>query len=361
MPTFYQSPLFCWLILPLLLLTAGCSTSSQVETSPVVSDEDDLRGALLTYLRHPRFAHDDFCEQAFGIQAKMERYDRAAGEIYFSTDSASFLEGKHLGLCANVADITFGERRGKYQVLDKWVNSQDDRVLMRIPAEKLRVDTTRALHKDFGDIRYTLSMKELLGFSRSTALYNGPVLAEYTPDPATEPVAIANHCATITPFGEPSLQRLVDQLTAGASSQEAKAQALLDFVTNEIGYTGLGGMEIFFRPNEVIFSQKADCSGKTVLYASLLEQAKIPYMLVYLPSHICVAVQGDFPTTNDMHFTHEGIQYTIAETTAEGFVIGESLLQMPITEDTFEFLQYPGKRTRLYDLAEKDSLPFLKG
>ena len=60
-----------------------------------------------------------------------------------------------------------------------------------------------------------------------------------------------------------------------ANNREAKIQRLVDFVSNEIQYDyseAVGGRETLKRPNEVLFTRSGDCSNKTILLASLLEQ-----------------------------------------------------------------------------------------
>ena len=192
-------------------------------------------------------------------------------------------------------------------------------------------------------------------------MFNGPVIAQTNDlDPHGRNYTVANHCATIALGGEPSFHRLAHQIVDSTSRPAEQAQQLLDFVTWQIDYTGDGGMEIFRRPTEVLLSQLADCSGKTVLYASLLEQIDYPYLLVYFPLHIALALPGDFSSKNGMHFEHEGETYFFAETTSKGFLIGLSYFSPPLSEENIDFIQYPGRATRLYDVTNQDSLEFVK-
>ena len=76
----------------------------------------------------------------------------------------------------------------------------------------------------------------------------------------------------------------------------------------------------------------SDCSGKIILYASLLEQTNTDYRLIYMDDHIAVAVEGDYSDRNELDFNLGDKTYSIAETTANGFQIGASMLNMNIAD-----------------------------
>jgi len=102
-------------------------------------------------------------------------------------------------------------------------------------------------------------------------------------------------------------------------------------------------VEVLKRPNEVLMSKSSDCSGKTILFASLLEQIGADYRLTYMEHHICVWVAGDFPKKNKAFCTIDDKTFFLAETTAKGYIIGESLLMTKITADDILFVQKPGE------------------
>ena len=82
-------------------------------------------------------------------------------------------------------------------------------------------------------------------------------------------------------------------------------QRVLDFVSREIRYDqreAAYDFELLKRPNEVLMSGESDCSNKTILLGSMLEQLGEDYLFVYLPHHITVAVpQGDFSSDTRCH------------------------------------------------------------
>ena len=84
------------------------------------------------------------------------------------------------------------------------------------------------------------------------------------------------------------------------------------------------------KPNEVLMTRGSDCSGKVILYSSLLEQTEVDHRLIYADGHITVAVEGNYGDWNNMNFNIGDKVYSIAETTAKGFIIGSSRLQTHI-------------------------------
>ncbi len=129
----------------------------------------------------------------------------------------------------------------------------------------------------------------------------------------------------------PVFRRIADKLTEGSTSQEEKAQKLLDFVTTDIAYDFENAnyeqetnSEVILDPQDVLFHREGDCNNKVNLFATLLEQYKIPFVLIHYKHHVNVAVQGDFPLANGLNFVWKGKRYFIAETTAKGFQIGLS-------------------------------------
>ncbi len=104
------------------------------------------------------------------------------------------------------------------------------------------------------------------------------------------------------------------------------------------------------RPNEVLLTGVSDCSGLTILYASLLEQAGFEYRRGYFTGHIAVAVKGNFPTRNKMTITYNNETFHLAETTVKGFKIGVTeLLQKDLTTE-LRYIQKPGKGSQIIDV-----------
>lgn len=120
---------------------------------------------------------------------------------------------------------------------------------------------------------------------------------------------------------DPSLVGLVGKLTNEGDSKEDLAQRLLNYVSGlqyDPNSTDKGALE-------VLSTGKADCRGKTVLLASLLDHAGVDNLIVYFPNHLSVAVEGKYPNQNGLAFDLDGKRYSLAEPSAEnGFEIGKT-------------------------------------
>jgi len=253
--------------------------------------------------------------------------------------------------------VEFGQIEGRYISLGPYKSRDLSRLLLRFPARELKWKEDSLLQVDYKEVSYSLSLEELADFYTRKAIYDAPAIFELMEN--GKRYGIANHSAVIAKPGEKSLNSLIRQLIPDSVSREARYQLLLDFVSEEIEYEYLDEYEIFFKPNEVLLRQKSDCSGKVVLYASLLEQMQLPYLLVYTEGHILVAVPGDFSIRNGIHFDHDGGRYYFAETTLKGFQIGKSMAFPTLGEKDIQYLQKGGKNTRLYDYQKGDSLDFM--
>jgi len=253
--------------------------------------------------------------------------------------------------------VEFGQIEGRYISLGPYKSRDLSRLLLRFPARELKWKEDSLLQVDYKEVSYSLSLEELADFYTRKAIYDAPAIFELMEN--GKRYGIANHSAVIAKPGEKSLNSLIRQLIPDSVSREARYQLLLDFVSEEIEYEYLDEYEIFFKPNEVLLRQKSDCSGKVVLYASLLEQMQLPYLLVYTEGHILVAVPGDFSIRNGIHFDHDGERYYFAETTLKGFQIGKSMAFPTLGEKDIQYLQKGGKNTRLYDYQKGDSLDFM--
>ena len=113
------------------------------------------------------------------------------------------------------------------------------------------------------------------------------------PERRDEPqMVFANHGIMVAKPGEPSLKRLIDDLLRDVGDKrEARIQRLVDFVSTEIEYAlrKRCHRERLKRANGNT-DDVGDCSNKTILLASLLEQIGEEYVLLYCPMHITVAI-----------------------------------------------------------------------
>lgn len=344
----------------LLLLCTILSIMIACKQVNYPSAPTDIQKALATYIKLPQFTSKDFVFQALDSTAMFQHYDSEEEFFYFTIDSSKVTDQSYLSkLAIHQEAVQFGQYKDGHLRLGKYVCGRPNQIFFRIPLWNIKVDSSRTIKQYYHNSWYEITLNQLSSYVTNRNLYGGNILAKYGVSSQGVPQVLANHCAPIALGGEPSLQKLVYQIIDTTESPSVQAQKLLDFVTEEILYESHKGREILMRPNEVLLSTKSDCSGKVVLFASMLEQLGIDYLLVYLEGHIAVALSGEYPLRNRMYFHHNGTLYHIAETTTEGFQIGETKLEEPFYYEDILYLQKPGRNTRIFDMSLRDSLEYL--
>ena len=301
----------------------------------------------------PAFINADFTRQLTSTDAELQLYNVNESMLYFTIpkdDSKSTISR----LCNNLAVVEYGKEENGRLNLGKYSLHGTDKIFIRFSKDDLKIDTTRIIKIEYGKYLYTQSLNELADFSGNMVIYGGKL--DLLPDETND---AANHGALVAEKNEPSLVRLVTQIIGNETGTEKIAQLLLNFVSGAVKFNekeAYGKYEILKRPNEVLMSGKSDCSGMTILYASLLEQAGVDYRLVYYPGHINTAVEGNFPKQNSLNFELNGKTYFIAETTAKEFNIGESYLADTIGIKDILYIQKPGKNSELVKYEKNSKL-----
>lgn len=334
-------------------------TKEEKHRASTANEEDKIRGVILSHLIKPSIVGQDLTQQLFGIPVKFELYETSEKKVYFSVASDEFDRATLSRLSKNPANIQFGhfdENRGG-TVLGSLIYYKTGRYLFRFPYSEMIVDPNKHLCFSFGEYRYCISPKEIKGFIDNKCVYGGMLYAK-----SGYQEVFVNHGAFVAKRAEPSLTRLTRQITVGTYSAEEKAQALLDFVTRKIHYDediaegdSVRDVQTMQKADEVLMKGSADCSGKTILYASLLEQENVPYWLMYAEGHVTVCVEGDFSNLNGLSFNIGKRRCSIAETTATGFEIGKEPLTAEIRP---QYFQRPGSRDEIFNAKTGQKVEF---
>jgi hypothetical protein len=187
-----------------------------------------------------------------------------------------------------------------------------------------KIDPNARISIPFKCASYDPSACELVNFLADRVLFCGK--ETFAIDGAS---CMSNFGAKVTIPREPSLSRLTKKIVGGEKNPGRVAQKLLDFVTDEIEYDHdekewSDCRQVAKRANEVLMTRRATCASKAALYASLLEQVGIDYILAYYPNHLAVFVIGEYPDGHSIVFS--GRRWFFAESTCPGFVIGETKL-----------------------------------
>jgi len=326
-------------ILSILFVMSACKQEKQEE---VYYGNKRLRDVIVSYMSEPMFRNKDFVQQVTGTEADLKLFDADEMTLYFAINKKDFDSSKTLEkICYDPELVEFGFENNGDVYLGAYTLKGTERFLFRLPKSDFKVDSTANIKVMIENIEYMITPLELADFADDLSIYGGNRDME-----SGSNKYMANHGAFVARENEPSLLRLTKKITGGEKDKMKIAQLLLDFVTGGIKFNtdeAYGGYEIMKRPNEVLLSGNADCSGMTILYASLLEQAGIDYRLVYFTGHIAVGVGGDFRSDNGLVMKIEGKKYSLAETTVNGFAIGNTrLLKSDITSE-IRYVQKPGR------------------
>jgi len=322
--------------------------------------EKDIREAVLSYMAQPHFVSSDFTEQVTDTGAELQRFRLDEGMLYFSVPSGLFDKNTLEKLTQNPDEVEFAKKDGNRLVLGRYKFRAPGEYFFRFPSEDFRIDSTRTIEVPYRRANYALTLEELTNFSNNGEIFGGRLYA-IEGRLGRRNLVIANHGAFVARPNEPSLTRFVNEITQKGETDETLAQDLLDFVTQEIEYGGgddVRKVEVLKRPNEVLMTRASDCSGMTILYASLLEQTGIDYRLVYLPGHITVAVNGNFPEENGLAFRMQNQNYSIAEVTISGFQIGRTRIRNSYAPSDIEYVQNPEEDSQIIDFKTKKPLKF---
>ena len=210
---------------------------------------------------------------------------------------------------------------------------------------------------------YWRGLDELRRLTNNSLLYGGKLITQ-APERKDQPIIVfANHAIMVSRPDEPTLKRLTEEILKDVLDiREARIQRLVDLVSGEIAYSfteAVGARETLKKANETLMTRTADCSNKTILLASMLEQIGEEYILLYCPRHITVAVpQGNFVNENGLDFTWNQKPWMIAETTAPGFQIGRSMIVDPNRLTSVQYVQNPKKSDVIFDANSYEVLKF---
>lgn len=329
---------------------------------------EEISKIAILVLSQPIFSGDEFAKQILG-KGKFQWFDRKKNEAYFSypeADQAEF-DAYLAKYFVRPDKIELGRpdddraRIGTYSLLI----SPDTKYFWKTNADNFRIDPDQTLTFPYKDFNYTMSLDELKSYVEGSRVYGGKLVAEAPTSPNAMKIVFANHGIMVAKPDEPSLKRVVDELLkdeAVRNDREKRIQKIVDFVSNQIEYSNTEAVsprETLKRPNEVLMTRVGDCSNKTILLASLLEQIGEDYVLLYCPRHITVAVpQGKFPTDNKLQFVYENNNYVIAESTVPGFEIGKTKVQQSDILINVDYVQSPRQIDLIFDARSFKYLNF---
>lgn len=328
---------------------------------------EEIRDNTVLLLDYSRFTGDEFREQILG-KGRLETFKRRDRDAYFTYPESEEQEfNEFVAKYFYHADrLEFAKEKDGRMELGNYhlTRSAGGTRLFRTKLDNIKIAADQTVTFPYRNVNYTASLGELLNLTNNSQVYGGKMITQASVRKDEPQYVFANHGIMVAKPGEPSLKRLSDELLKDTeANREARIQRLVDFVANEIEYSfaeALGGQETLKRPNETLMTRNGDCSNKSILLASLLEQIGEEYILLYCPQHITVAVpQGAFVNNNKLDFTWNQKPWVIAETTVRGFQIGKSKLTEPDRLNSVEYVQDPKLPDVIFDANSYAVLKFL--
>lgn len=326
----------------------------------------EIRDTVVMLLSYKTFSGDEFHTQIMG-RGRLETYKRAIDEAIFTYPESSVEEFDHFVKenFYNRDKIEFGKESNGVLVLGDYKVERSERYaqIFRTPKGNIRIPHRRTLQFPFSSVTYDPTLEEINGLSNNSQVHGGRLFTQIPERSFRDNAIFANHGIMVAKSGEPSLKRLAEALIRDAGDDRyARIQALVNFVSNEIEYSykeALSRGETLKRGSETLMTRNGDCSNKTILLASLLEQIGEEYILLYTPRHITVAVpQGELLNSNGLDFTWESKNWLIAETTLPGFQLGVTKVTDPRLLTTVEYVQNPKNAGVIFDANSFEVLKF---
>lgn len=338
----------------LSLLLAGCKQKKELTHA---------QQTAIHYLYLPALISDTFSRQMWHTDLDFRGYDTEKQQLYF-------LAKKKLDRKDMLNILTLDSSLIEYAPCDTGLcefggmsGIIDGYYAFRIPCANLKVDTNKVFTFKYNDSTLNMLFADVMKEQNETCFYNTPKVIDLSHYYGAN-VYAANIGAYVSVKGSDNIvKKLANILTKDLETNEEKAQAFLRYVTNNITYSYEDlwyEAEIAKRAHEVLLSGDGDCSAKTTLFASLLEQYDIPYCLLYYKNHVNVGVKGNFANENGYTATIENVQYAIAETTVENYIIGKSRVKSPEILSDLLFYQDPRKSPYIFNVKTKEKFEFVE-
>ncbi|MDP3955686.1 MAG: transglutaminase-like domain-containing protein [bacterium] len=304
-------------VVVLVVLVVNFATETYVARERVKA----CSSAVLSMMANPSFSNADLLLQVSGTKANLEMWNTIEGMVYMSIPRTNYFTGTLERLTSFPERVEFAKRGDRQEVGTYVLNYAQDKYFFRFPSKDFVASESTIVKIPFSRVVYRVTVGELTDFLENRGLYNGLVFFSLGVTDYGENLVISNLGRVVVKPGEPSLTRLVSDLTKGLTTNEEKAQAILTFVTDEISYNHkekFWAAQVIKRPSESLMTKTSYCAGKTTLLASLYEQSGLDYLIGYYPNHATIFVEGNYPNHNSHGVKIDGKDFALAEGTCPG-------------------------------------------
>lgn len=349
-----------FLLLLIVLFFIGSCSSKKAEIDPY----EKMQLEAINFIAQPTFSGNYIFYKVTSAKANLERYYVDTKQLYFTCNKQDYNTVNLNKFVINKDSITMAKEENGVFVLGNMRYKDPEKVFFKMPLSNFKVDSTKIIETRYKKATYKITLPQILNYTYLRSAIGGGIIVI-----ADKNTQFMNHGSVVAKVNEPSLVDFVKQLTKEEDTKELKAQKLLDFVSHEIEYNtdeATGGRETIKRPDEVLLTMDSDCSGKSILYASLLQQIGIKWCLLYFEHHVCVGVSGDFYTPHALKVKLKGTDYYFAETTDSTAIIGvdnwngkmnlSNLLQYQVSETGSDVYDYKTNRKLDFLQAPKNML-----
>lgn len=343
------------IILVITSLLASCSSSKTEEISPY----EKMQRQTINFIAQPTFSGDYIFYKITSAKANLEMYYYDIQQAYFTCNKQDYVPENLNKFIINMDCVVVAILKNDQLELDTKVYTDTSKIFFKMPVSNFKVDSNRVIETRYDDLTYKVTLPQIFNFSNLKSAIGGGAIAI-----SEDNKHFINHGSVVAKKNEASLNEFVKQVTKKAATNETKAQTLLNFVTQKIEYNqdeATNGYETIKRPDEVLFTKNSDCSGKAILYASLLQQLDVKWSLFYFENHICVGVAGKFNETNPHKFKLNGTDYYMAEITDPHAIIGMDSWDGQMNVDNLEYYQLSDSGSNVYGYKTNKKLEFVRG
>ena len=341
-------------VITLVVLTS-CNSSKKEE----ISAYEKLQRQTINFIAQPTFSGDYIFYKITSAKANLEMYYYDIQQAYFTCNKQDYVPENLNKFIINMDCVVVAQLKNNRLELGTKLYTDTSKVFFKMPVSNFKVDSNRVIDTRYDDLTYKVTLPQIFNFSNLKSAIGGGAIVI-----SEDNHHFMNHGSVVAKKNEASLNDFVKQVTKNETTAEAKAQTLLNFVSQKIEYNqneANNGYETIKRPDEVLFTKNSDCSGKAILYASLLQQLDVKWSLFYFEHHICVGVAGKFNESNPHKFKLNGADYYMAEITDPNAIIGVDSWKGEMNETNLEYYQLSDSSSNVYSYKTNKKLEFVKG
>lgn len=338
-----------------LVVLTSCNSSKKEE----IGAYEKLQRQTINFIAQPTFSGDYIFYKITSAKANLEMYYYDIQQTYFTCNKQDYVPENLNKFIINMDCVVVAQLKNNRLELGTKLYTDTSKVFFKMPVSNFKVDSNRVIETSYDDLTYKVTLPQIFNFSNLKSAIGGGAIAI-----SEDNHHFMNHGSVVAKKNEASLNEFVKQVTKNETTAEAKAQALLNFVSQKIEYNqdeANNGYETIKRPDEVLFTKNSDCSGKAILYASLLQQLDVKWSLFYFEHHICVGVAGKFNESNPHKFKLNGADYYMAEITDPNAIIGVDSWKGEMNETNLEYYQLSDSSSNVYSYKTNKKLEFVKG